>query len=1048
MKFKLLINWKLKVHLITLLLLSCFDVTHGQTAQTITGKVSDEGGVLPGVSVLVKGTTTGTITNFDGVYQIKAKDTDVLVFSFLGYGKKEIKVAGKKQINVVLDSDVTNLKDVVVIGYGTQKKKEVTGSVGQIQAEDLIKNSTSDLGQALQGQITGVNVTASSGEPGAESNISIRGLNSITGFNGPLYIVDGIPQDGNPNLSNNEIETIDVLKDAASAAIYGTRGSGGVILITTKKGKEGKMKIKLDSYYGVQNIYSEIPKANFEEDLYIRLMKLQTLNGTTFNNSFTPLEQNVSQFTNDTDLSKRLLIDNAPIQNHSLNVSGGAKGATYSVVGTFFNQEGSVINSGYDRFNIRANSQLSSGKWTVTTGFGARVDNRQFSTGQLLTSLYTYHPYQADLIPGAPVIEDATQQISDQNTTTTLNAYINRKDNNKGTNFTGNMTIDFELTKNLKLTSRTGIGYTNNNRIRINPSFKLFDVDGNSIPSQIRTGVYNYTSSASNYSIENIITYKKSFGKHNFNLLGVYSAEEYKFQSFSAEKFDLFNNDVTVLDGAISEDRLISSGANDKTNTLTGALARLQYNYKGKYLLSLSARRDGSSRFGSANRFQTFPSVSMGWNISDEDFWKPYKDIANSFKMRASYGTTGNQGIADYSYANTITLQQDYVLGGGSSNVLVNGATQTGFGNPDVKWETSIQKNIGFDLAFLKNRLTLTTDLYETNKKDLLLPVLLPNSTGGAANNGDNGTIVQNIGDMRNIGIEYALNYKSKGKNFNWNTALTYSRNQNRITKLNDGVTISYLANSVVVQGVPNEDLVSAIALGHEAGSFFLIKTNGIIKTQAELDAYNAEFPGIGANLGDLRLVDNLTVDTNGDGIPDKGDGVIDSRTDRQYAGSGTPDFELGWNFNAYYKNFDFSMQWYGSFGAEVINGSKAAGYKYETHKDLVFAWSPQNTDTNIPTNRGRDYINFRGYTDYWLEDGTFARLKNIAVGYSLPKSLLKKMTVSKLRVYLAAQNIITLTKYSGFDPEVGNNGLSTRGIDRGNYPITSQLRAGLQLDF
>ncbi|AWG22811.1 SusC/RagA family TonB-linked outer membrane protein [Flavobacterium faecale] len=1048
MKINLLISGKLDLRIAIAMLFCSLGVVQAQNGLTIKGKVSGDGGSLPGVSVIVKdGKGKSTITDLDGNYQIRASESDVISFSYIGFITKNVKVEGRTIINIELKSSVNELDNIVIVGYGTQKKKEVTGAVAQLKGDDLIQNSTSDLGQALQGQITGVSVTASSGEPGSESNISIRGLSSILGYNGPLYVVDGIPQDGNPNLSNNEIETIDVLKDASSAAIYGTRGAGGVILITTKKGKEGKMKIKIDSYYGVQHIYSDIPKANFEEDLYIRFVKAQLLNGTFFNNTFTPLEQNTSQFTNSTNAASRVLVQNAPIQNHTINVSGGKQGATYSLVGTYFNQEGSVINSGYDRFNLRANSQLSSGKWTVSSGFSARIDEKKIVPGQLLTYLYSYHPYQADLLPNVPVVDEAAANgtSNDAVSTTTFINYLNRKDSQKGTNFTGNLTVDFDLTKSLKITSRSGFGYTTSDRETVSPNVRVFDVTGTLIPAQIRSSVYNSSGNSSNFSQEAILNYKKTFGNHNISALAVYSAEQYKFKTFSAQKFDLFSNDIGVINNATSDEAVVTSGS-DKTNTLIGNLARLQYNYKGRYLLSISARRDGSSRFGSNNRYKTFPSFSAGWNVSDEDFWKPIKSTVDNFKLRISQGTTGNQGLPDYSYAGTITLRQDYPLGTGTSQTLGSGATQVDYANPDIKWETSSQTNFGYDMSFLKNKLTFTADLYKTVKKDLLLATVLPNSTG-AMSGSNNGTLIQNVGDMQNMGLEYAVSYKSGSKKVKWNTTLNFSKNVNKVTKLNGNSQIQYLANSQVVLGVPNEDLVSAIAIGHEAGSFFLIKTDGVINNQPELDDYRAKYPNLGAQLGDIKLVDALTVDSNGDGIPDKGDGIIDLN-DRQYAGSGLADFELGWNFSANYKNFDFSMQWFASVGGEVLNGSKAAAYKSETSRDLVYTWSPQNPNSNIPANRGRDYINFRGYTDYWMEDGTFARMKNIQIGYAFPKSMLQKLAISKLRVYIAAQNLVTLTKYSGFDPEVGNNGLSTRGIDRGNYPISSQVRAGLQFEF
>lgn len=1026
------------------MLLCSFGVLQAQTT-LVKGNVTGDGGPLPGVSVLVKGSTTGTITDFDGNFKINAKSTDVLLFSFLGFNSKEVKINGRSSINVELKTDVTTLNDVVVIGYGTQKKKEVTGAVGQIQADELIKNATSDLGVALQGQISGVNVTASSGQPGADSNILIRGLNSVIGQSAPLYIVDGIPFDGDPKLSTNEIETIDVLKDAASAAIYGTRGAAGVILITTKKGKMGKMKIGFDSYYGVQKINSSIPTLSFEDNLYVRFLSNQTLTNGNYGNTWTPIEYDVSQLTNNTDLTKLVQNDLAPMQNHSLSVSGGKEGLAYNVTGTFFNQEGVIIKSGYDRFNLRANTQFKSGKWSVDTGLGFRVENQEYPAWQLLLEAFKYAPFQSEVFLNTTSIVDPGTNLNSNEiiNSSNLNAKIQQTDVRKGESFNANINAKYQVNKDLDYSLRIGTAYTNNTRVRVNPLFKVFNVEGTIAPQQQRSGVYNYSDRSNNLSIENIVNYKKSFGKHNLSFLGVYSREYYEFSSFFAEKKDLFNNDLTTLK-SVQLDANVGTGKDwgqDKVNTLTGLLARVQYNYKGKYLLSLSARRDGSSRFSEENRYQTFPSISAGWNVSDEDFWQPLKGFANSFKLRASRGTTGNQGILDYSFAPTVAIYQDYVFGGGSTDKLALGASQTSFANPNVKWETSVQNNFGIDLAFLNNRLTLTSDIYETTKQDLLFPLLLPPSIGSGANS----TVILNLGNMRNRGVEFAANYRSKLKKFNWSTGMTFSRNVNMITKMNTSNNIAYLDGSTLVDGAGTEDLLSVITEGREAGAFFLIKTNGVIKTDEELVECKKLVPD--ANKGDLRYVEALTVDTDNDGIADAGDGIIDAK-DRQYAGSGTPDFELGWNFSADYKNFDFSMQWYGSFGAEVMNGSKAFAYKFATHKDLVYQWTPQNTNSNIPTNRGRDDENYRGFTDYWLEDGTFARLKNISIGYTLPKSLLKKANISKIRIYVAAQNLITLTKYTGFDPEVGNNGLSTKGLDKGNYPFSKQIRAGVQLDF
>lgn len=404
MKFNLLVNWNLKVYLLACLLIVSFSTIQAQTI-TVKGTVTGEGEALPGVSVLVKGTSNGTVTDFDGNYELVAKPTDVLIFSYIGFTTKEVSVNGKTTINTVLASDVDALEEVVVIGYGTQKKKEVTGAVVQVTGDDISKTATQDLGTALQGQIAGVNVVASSGAPGAESNILIRGLSSVTGNSSPLYVVDGIPYSSDPKLSMNEIETIDVLKDAASAAIYGTRGSGGVILITTKQGKIGQMKISVDGYYGIQSITSGTELVNVEEDLYVQFLSKAALNGTTYGNTWTPIEYNVLQLTNNSDLRPLVENDNAPIQNYSLSVSGGKDGLSYNVIGNFFSQDGMITNSGYDRFNVRANTQFTKGKWKINTGMGFRIEQQEYSPYNLILDAYKFHPYQNEIDPDESTIQ-------------------------------------------------------------------------------------------------------------------------------------------------------------------------------------------------------------------------------------------------------------------------------------------------------------------------------------------------------------------------------------------------------------------------------------------------------------------------------------------------------------------------------------------------------------------------------------------------------------------------------------------------------------------
>ncbi|MGA9639648.1 SusC/RagA family TonB-linked outer membrane protein [Flavobacterium sp.] len=1026
MKFKLLANWKLKTGMLLFMLLSSFNVIQAQAL--LKGKVTDDQGPLPGVSVLVKGTTTGTITDFDGNFTIKASPSDVLIFTYLGYNNYEVKISNKNNISVVMKSKVSSLDEVVIVGYGTQKKKEVTGAVSRVKEEDVSKTATSDLGSALQGLIAGVNVTASSGDPGAEANVQIRGLSSVLGNNRPLYVVDGIPYDINPNISMNEIETIDVLKDGASAAIYGTRGAAGVILITTKKPKNGIMKIKVDSYYGVQKNYRHIPVPTVEEKLYIEFLNKYNQSGTVFGNSFTTIENNPTQLTNNSNFYNVIENDLAPIQSHNLSISGGKDGLSYNINGGYFGQEGALIKSDFERYNVRANTQYTKGKWKISTGMSARNEYTQYAPYGLILDAVRYNPYGNAVSLDQTSLDNTGGDNTEATRLSTIGYKLQTSDKAARDYFDGNISAELSITKNLKYTLRGAVSYDNITRITINPSFIAYDNQGNLVPSQ-QSKIKNLSSRATKNTLEHIVNYNKSFGNHNLGLTGVYSAEKYDYAEFYAEKFDIVSNDITVINGANGQANT-GSGNNQWTqNRVTkfiGTLARAQYNYKEKYLLSVSARRDGSSKFNDEH-YQWFPSISLGWNVSDEDFWKPYKNIA-TFKTRMSRGTTGNSGVSDYAYSANIALNNDYVLGTGTDQNFIQGATQTDFANKGVKWETSVSTNIGFDFGFFNNKLTLTSDFYVTEKRDMLFPVSLPLSAGG----GSGADVVLNVGNMTNTGIEYALNYRT-GKKFKSNLGINFTKNTNIVTKMSGSNKLLYFSGSTVSGQDNDQDKVSALAEGYVAGAFFLMKTDGVIQNQDELSAYQVIDPN--AKIGDLRYVDT------------DGNGRI-TNDDRRFAGSGTPDFEIGLNYSAEFKNFDFSMQWYGSFGAEIINGSKALGYKSSNNKDLIYQWTPQNPTSQVPADRGALHNNYRGWSDYWLEDGTFVRLRNVALGYTVPKKVTDRLSLSKLRFFVTAQNPLRITNYKGYDPEVGNNGLSTRGIDKGTVPQSSKFTAGMQFEF
>ena len=1007
---------------------------------SVTGKVTGENGeTVPGATVVVKGTSRGTTSNAEGAYSISAPPNGTLVVSFVGFETAGIAVNGRSKIDIILKEGAIELEQVVAVGYGSQRKKEVTGAVVQVASEALARSSTSDLGTALQGQIAGVSVQSSSGAPGSGANIQIRGINSVTGANEPLYVVDGIPYASDPKLSISEIETIDVLKDAASASIYGTRGSGGVILITTKQGKSGAMKVNLDSYYGIQKITSGVPRTNFEEDMYVYFQLVKNLNGTHYGNSWTSLESNRYGFTNNTDLKDIIQNDNAPIQNHALNISGGKQDLSYSVNANYFDQRGMILNSGYGRFNVRANTTYTKNKWTFRTSLGIRNEDQQYEPWGMLAEVFRYKPFQQMIDPSVSTVQDAGNAGSNEAVNLGyLTARIKQSDRRKGGQYNGNIQAEYKITPHLKFMSRFGGSNTFNTRVRINPKFVTYDNLGVRQPEQVRSGIRNTSDRGTSFAFENTLNYTRKFGNHSLDLFGGVTMEKYTYTSFFGEKFDLINNDITVINGGTLDPNAGSgTGWNqDRTNSLVGVLGRVQYNYKGKYLLSVSARRDGSSRFSEKYRWGIFPSVSAGWNVSDENFFQPLTGVINNLRIRASQGTTGNQNFLDYSNAATITLGKDYAFGPNGNEILGLGAIQTSFANQNVKWETTVQTNLGMDVSFFNNKLTFTADVYNTNKRDMLFPLLVPPSTGA----GNGSTVILNVGDMNNKGVELAASYRHTG-DFSWSASGTFSRNVNTITKMAGTNKINYLMGG----NVDNIDRVTVIKEGLIAGAFMVMPTNGLIKSAEELAEYKKLVPT--AKLGDLRYVDALTVDTDGDGIPDLGDGVL-NEYDRVFAGSGTPKFELGANLNASYRNFDISMQWFGAFGAKVINGSKIQAYQYGTHKDLLYQYSANNPTSEIPTYRGGGHANARGWSDYWIEDGSYVRLRNVSLGYTIPKAAISKIGLNSFRVYVAAQNPITLTKYTGFDPEVGGDGLQSRGIDRGTYPISSQYRVGLQFDF
>ena len=1026
MKILNLLLKKKKENSFLLLLFLMFSFTAFAQGSDVKGIITDasDNSPIPGVSVLVKGTAVGTSTDFDGKYTIKAKIGDILVFSYLGMKEQTLKVKSGT-LNVVMEVSAESLDEIVVIGYGSVKKKELTGAVARVDAESLEKIVTSDLGAALQGQVSGVNVVASS-TPGGEPEILIRGITSLSGDNTPLYVVDGIIQDGDPRIPPSEIESISILKDAASAAIYGARGATGVILITTKKGEVGTLKIRINGSSALQFRNAAVPLMNSTEQLYREIVTLRNTTNTLDEDYSSPTLRNPYLLQNNTDLNEIIFNDFAETHNYDTSISGGTEDIAYNVTMGMFKQEGLQLNSAYQRFNVRSNTTYQKGKFRARTSVGLSLDRRDIPRGNLLSQAIVYSPLQNGLI-----IDD-TETLGDDgdqaNRLTWVVESLKTKEYLKTLRANASLNLNYNLNKVVNLSANTGITYTTA-RGKLNVPYQ--EVINSSTGRPLTQPTNSYIEDRSNERV-NIYSeiganFKKEIEDHTLDLGLFLTAEKTTFEQFRARRTENINSDLNVLDSATGE-QLVYSGF-DNTTTRLSQIGRLQYSYKGKYNLSTSIRVDRTSIFDESLNTGVFPSVAFAWNVSDEKFWKPLKGTVNSLKLRISRGTVGNDRITPYSFLPTISSNINYV-GNTGNEVLLNGAIQTDFVNPNLVWETSKQVNFGIDAAFFKNKFTLSAEYYRTDKEDMLFPIFLPTSAGG----GNNARIFANVGNMTNDGIELAAKYRHRIGKLWYQMTGTFATNQNKITKINGDTDFFFTNDTGLVGRAQTQSRVTGHKLGREAGAFYLWRTNGIVDTADKL----AEYQKIDSN---AKMGDVIFIDQNNDNQLDD--------EDRVYSGSGLPKFEIGYNFTSRYKNFDFSMNWYAALGHEIMNGFNAWAYGFGRHKDLVHQWSEANPNTSIPAYRDdiRSHRNFIGYSDLWLEDGSYLRLRQVSLGYSLSDETVKKLGIDRLRFYISSQNPLTFTSYSGYNPEVGGN-ISSRGLDKGTGPISVQYLAGINFNF
>lgn len=1011
----------------------------------ITGTVTDSNGKpLGNVNVLIKNTNRGAATDQNGNYVIAELEpgTYTIVVDFIGYeaAKKEVQVSPNKDVTVNFKMNIKTLKgsEIVVVGYGVQRKSEISGSVSSINVEDVKKISTSNVSSALQGGAAGVNVSATSGAPGSSANIKIRGTGTLTN-NNPLYIVDGVPVDNIDNVDVEDVQSIDILKDASAAAIYGSRAANGVVQITTKRGRAGELNIKYHNSTGYQMIPKTFPMLTNSED-YVKVAK------ESWNNSFeqadgsygnNPLPNFITDYQNnpnkypDTEWQDEYF-RNIPIQKHYLNVSGGSDNYNFSVSGTYNKQKGIVTTTNNEKMGLRINSDLTKGRFKVGESFSInRWKGKSRGTGGWNSS---YSFYQLSrMAPLVPVYDESNEsgygaQSSELGFQKAPNPITKMElDDNEYDNFDimASGYLDFNILDNLKYTFRISQNISNNYSYSYNPKYfsSAFDQRKKTSMAETRSRDYHTV-------IDNIINYSLEIDKHSMKTMAGYSRENNDYRTTYGYGETFPNNEIRVLDGASESEDV---GGVEYESRLESIFGRLSYNFSDKYFLQGNIRRDGSSRFNEDDRYGIFPSVSAGWRISEEDFFN--LPLVNKLKIRGSYGVLGNQEIGDYQYIANISSDNNYLnypFGPGIDQPIFVGARAINFPSRSIKWETTKSSDLGLDLGLMEGKFQISADYYVKTTSDILYELPIPPSAGGF----DNPII--NSAEIENRGFELKATFNDYKGNFKYQLTATATTYKNEVNKLGVKETEDITGGTVHWSGT----YTTRTIVGEPVGSFYLFETAGIFKSQSEIENYtnnDGELIQPNAQPGDFKFVDI------------NGNGMIDS-DDRKFMGSAQPNFEFGLNFNGSYGQFDFNAQLYGITGKKMYNGSKWLTMRMDDgfhgmHEDLKEAWSEDNKGSDIPRLTISDPNNNMRASDFFLEDASYLRLKHIEVGYTLSEQLSNQIGLSSLRIYLAGNNVFTLTGYTGYDPSIDYGTLFSRGVDRSPYPISQEIMAGIQIN-
>lgn len=1043
---------KISMFLILLLLTGVASAQGLRVEGIVTG--SDDNLGIPGVAVLVKGTTTGVSTDMDGRYELTVPAGSVLVFSFIGMVTEERTVTEAGELNVVLNPDTQELSEIVVIGYGTQKKSVVTASIAKISADDLASTAPVRMDNALKGLASGVTVTSSSGQPGAAAQIRVRGIGTINNSD-PLYIVDGMPIEGGLDYLNpSDIASIEVLKDAASGAVYGARAANGVILVTTKTGKEGKTRVNYDFSYGWQRPWTERKVLNATE--YAIMM-----NEGAINSGQAPRYNDPYSYGIGTNWQKETFNYDAPVMNHQISVSGASEKVNYMFSLGYYTQEGIVggnyDRSNYERLTMRSNTSytifddtqkrdwLNQLKITANISY-ARIKSTGIETnssyGSPLGSALALSPILGVYVEGAaaeeqlkyyenfdgftPMYDPRNGKLymlagADYNEMVNPLASLSLPGNkNWSHKFVANFSAELNIWDNLKFKTSYGAdlsfwgydGYT-----------KLYYLTANNKATQ--SNAFSNKNDGTVWQIENVLMYDKTLGRHSFSVLLGQSAKKSTGSYLGGNRYDIINYDRPYIDASngLQEDgKMGVYGGPNAAATLASLFARASYNFDERYMVQVTVRRDGSSRFGSNNHYAVFPSFSLGWNLTNEKFLERRPSWWTSAKARFSWGKNGNENIGNFQYTVLTATGNNYIFGSGEN--MVNGVKAAGLANPDLKWEESEQLDAGLDLGFLNNSLTFTVDYYKKKTNGMLMTMNIPSYVGESKPLG-------NVGKMENSGVEFEALYKFHVRDWNFRIGGNFTYLKNKLIEYGNDTG---WANLDSFQGIGS---ITRAQNGMPFPYFYGYKTDGIFQNMEEIAAYtdkNGNMIQPNAKPGDVRFVDVYE------------DGVIDDK-DRTDIGKGMPDWTYGINLNVAWKGIDLSMMWQGMIGNDVFDATRRVDITASNLPSWMLGrWTGEGTSDRYPRFVLGDNVNWQA-SDLYVYDGSYLRLKNIQIGYTLPSNLVKKVFLSSLRIYVAAENLLTFTKYHGFDPEISSGGTSL-GIDRGVYPQAKTWTVGVNLAF